>query len=206
VLLSRGQALAERKEYQQAAADFARAVEARPDDPFLWYFLAMAKLGAEDVDGHRRVCAEMRGRFGKTRDGAAARVVFTCVVAPEAAADPAEMVRLAKLAVRYETALASACYRDGQYEAAVRLYQGIDARRSLRGVDLLFLAMAQHRLGQSGKARESLARAAKWIDEAHRVVAGGSCRWYDQVELRCLRREAEALIADAGEKQPASKE
>jgi hypothetical protein len=167
----------------------------------------MAKLGAEDVDGYRRVCAEMRGRFGKTGDRTtAARVVFTCVVAPDAATDPAEMVRLAERAVGYERALASAWYRDGQYEEAVRLYQEDGKRWSLRGVDLLFLAMAQHRLGHNADARETLARAAKWIDEAHRVVAGRPCAWWDQVELRFLRREAEALIAGAGKKQPASKE
>jgi tetratricopeptide (TPR) repeat protein len=207
VLPRRGSILAERKEYQPAAADFARAAQASPDDPFLWYYHAMAKLGAEDLDGYRRVCAEMRGRFGKTSDRiTAARVVFTCVVAPDGATAPAEMARLAERAVGYDRALASACYRDGQYEAAVRLYQEDSKRWSLRGVDLFFLAMAQHRLGQSANARESLARAAKWSDEAHRGIAGGSCAWYDQVELRCLRREAEALIVGAGEEQPASKE
>jgi hypothetical protein len=60
---------------------------------------------------------------------------------------------------------------------------------------LLFLAMAQHRLGQEADTRESFARAAKWFDGATLPVAGaGSWSWYDQVEVRCLRRETERLL------------
>jgi tetratricopeptide (TPR) repeat protein len=170
---------------------FRRAVEEKPYDPLQWYYHAMAKLGASDVDGYRRVCAEMRGRFEKTKDRAtAARVVFTCVVAPDGAVDGAELVRLAKLAVGYERALASACYRHGEYERAILLYQQKGQRFPLRGVDLLFLAMAQHQLGRHAEARETFEKAATWFDRP----AGDSWSWCDLVEVRQLRKEAETLL------------
>jgi serine/threonine protein kinase/WD40 repeat protein/tetratricopeptide (TPR) repeat protein len=192
----RGHAYGAQGQFDSAAADFARAVESRPAEPFLWYCHAMAKLGADDRDGYRRVCAAMRQQLRMTNDpGTVARVVFTCVVVPETPADTAETLRLAGLAVGSPCALASACYRFGQYEATIHHYERSGKGFALRGVDLLFLAMAQHRLGQEADARESFARAAQWFDGATLPVArGDSWSWYDQVEVRCLRREAERLL------------
>jgi hypothetical protein len=59
-------------------------------------------------------------------------------------------------------------------------------------VELLFLAMAQHRLGKTSEARATFARASEWFDEGRPPV--GSWTWCDQVEVRCLRREAEGLL------------
>jgi serine/threonine protein kinase/Flp pilus assembly protein TadD len=185
---ARGDVHGRLSEWDKCAADFARALEAQPDDVFLWYCHAMAKLGADDLNGHRQVCAGMRDRFGKTKDrAAAARVVFTCVVVSEAAGDTAELVRLAKRAVDYPQSLASALYRNGQYEAALRCYEESANTSPLGSVGLLFRAMAQHRLGKN-------ADAAKSIEDAKRLAAGGTYAWWDQVEIRCLRKEAEALL------------
>jgi serine/threonine protein kinase/tetratricopeptide (TPR) repeat protein len=184
----RAAAQATQGNYQKAAADYAHAVQDRPDEIFLWYFHAMAKLGAGDLDGYRRVCAGMRQRFGETKaPGPAARVVYACVVVSDAADDTAELVRLGKRSVGYPRALASALYRDGQYEAALRCYEGSAKSSPLGSVDLLFRAMAQHRLAKN-------ADAAKSIEDADRLAAGGSYPWHDQVEIRCLRKEATALL------------
>ena len=63
----------------------------------------------------------------------------------------------------------------------------------------VFLAMAQHRLGQAAEARSALAKATEWLD---RHLGGGPARqafplaWQQQVELRLLREEAEALLRE----------
>jgi WD40 repeat protein/tetratricopeptide (TPR) repeat protein len=194
---ARGTAYGMLARYESAAADFARAVETKPDDAVLWYLHAMAKLGAGDREGYLRVCAGMQQQFRETKHPpSAARVVFTCAPVAEAAADTTEMVRLGKLAVGYGRAMASAFYRDGQYEAAIRCYRGEEGKPPpFSAVEMLFLAMAQHRLGRKDDARETFAAAVKWIENTERAVAaGGSWDWGQQVEIRYLRKETESLL------------
>jgi hypothetical protein len=62
-------------------------------------------------------------------------------------------------------------------------------------------------VGHTGEARQFLARAVAWIDEADKPGAregkpaaarwGG---WFERVEVQSLRREAEALLGDAAPK------
>src|SRR5207249_2084178 len=119
----RGTAYGMLAQYERAAADFARAAEAKPDDPFVWFCHAVAKLGADDVDGFRRVCAGMRERFGKTKDSATAgHLLSACRVVAEPGAATAELVRWGKLAAankEHVRLLGHALYRVGRYEAAV---------------------------------------------------------------------------------------
>jgi hypothetical protein len=56
------------------------------------------------------------------------------------------------------------------------------------GFDWFFLAMAHRRLGERDKARLWFARAVQWMDR-HRS--------HDE-DLRSVRAEAEALLAEAG--------
>ncbi len=189
-------------EYESAAADFARAVEAKPDTPYLWYCHAVAKLGADDLDGYRRVCAGMRERFGKTKDPATAgRLLQTCEIVVEPDTSTAELVGWSKLAIaankEFERFLGHALYRDGQYEAAIRTLRAWATIEPPRGDDLLFLAMAQHQLGKEDEARATFAQAVAWIANSERVVAaGGLWFWSEQVEVRQLSREAESLLQD----------
>src|SRR5262249_6143695 len=141
----RGTAYAMLGQYKRAAADFARAIEAKPDDPFLWYCHALAKFGAEDLEGYRRVCAGLRARFGNTTISVtAARVLRSILLVPETGADTAELVRLGELALRSREGRVrgGALYRDGRYGAAIRFFQDWAKTTALRGEDLLFLAMA----------------------------------------------------------------
>jgi WD40 repeat protein/tetratricopeptide (TPR) repeat protein len=194
----RGTAYAMLGQYEGAAADFARAIEAKPGDPFLWYCHALAKLGADDLDGYRRMCAGLRARFGKTTEPVTAALVLRSIIlVPEAGADTAELVRLGELALRSREELVrgGALYREGRYEAAIHFFQDGARTTPLRGDDLLFLAMAQHRLGRQEDARETFANAVRWIGDFERVVAGGgSWSWQEQVAVRRLRSEAEALF------------
>jgi serine/threonine protein kinase/Flp pilus assembly protein TadD len=217
----RGSAYAELKKWEQASADYSKAIELDPKQAPWWYCLALLRLGASDRTGYRQVCATMLERFGKTEDpGTAFCLGWTCVLAPEAVADPAGPVQLAAKAVaraphnrRFLETLGAALYRAGRLdEAAKRLTEANAAnlRADKTPVNTwLFLAMTHHRLGHADEARRWLARAVQAMDQAARQparpAAGPSGKakqtraatplpWNRGLEFQLLRREAEELL------------
>jgi tetratricopeptide (TPR) repeat protein len=185
-------------QYHHAAADFSRAVEANPDEVQLLYNLAYAKLAANDLDGYRQVCARMRKEHGETKVPVTAKLLlFACDVA-ESGVDKSDLIRWGRLAVhdlRDARGVGHSLYRQGQYAEAIRFLHEWAETRPLRGDDLLFLAMAQHQIGNPDEARKTFAQAVKWIANFEHVVArGGSWHWIEQVEVQFLRRETETLL------------
>ena len=77
-------------------------------------------------------------------------------------------------------------------DAVKRLEQAIARRDKVSIVhDWLFLAMAHQRLGHGDEAR-------KWLEKSGRAVEQAEDgRWGQRLELRLLRREAEAMIRPA---------
>ena len=63
-------------------------------------------------------------------------------------------------------------YRMGRYDAAVAtLERSLAANHGqLDGLDLIFLAMAHHRLGHRSEARACYDRAVRWIGHQKRLV------------------------------------
>jgi WD40 repeat protein/tetratricopeptide (TPR) repeat protein len=102
-----------------------------------------------------------------------------------------------KIVPPFSRVLGAALYRAGQFESAVRhLNVSVKSGESL-GSDLLFLALAQHRLGRAEEAKQLLARAVQRIDQG---LAAGSfdgrrLTWQDKLQALIIRREAEALIS-----------
>ena len=60
----------------------------------------------------------------------------------------------------------------------------------------LFLAMAQHHLGERDQAKASLAKAVEQLKKS------GGLSWTEQLGLRLLRAEAEALIQEPAKPKP----
>jgi Flp pilus assembly protein TadD len=185
----------ERGHLDRAVATLAEAVRLIPDDAQLREQLALVLLGAGDRVGWRGACAAALDRFGGTTN----QVAWACALGPEATADPGAPVRLAQLAVRGTGAgdkhavlntLGAALYRAGRCDEALqRLGEG----NRLRGEEGLpsawpFLAMVHHRLGHSAEAR-------RWLDRLreHRP-SGDPARFWDELEVRLLRGEAEAVV------------
>jgi hypothetical protein len=86
--------------------------------------------------------------------------------------------------------LGIALYRAGRFEEAIqRLEEAIQARGGGQGhpEDWPFLAMAHHRLGHRDQAR-------RWLERLRddRAIADPARPW-DELELRLLRSEAEAV-------------
>jgi WD40 repeat protein/tetratricopeptide (TPR) repeat protein len=183
-----------------APAQFIEALRLQPHDLLLRRGLALSLLSTGDQDGMRELCADLLRQFGTTTDPAVANsVAWTCALGVDAEADLAALVRLAELAVngaseenkhRYLNSLGAAFYRAGRFEDALRrLEEGI--RKGGGGSvfqDWAFLALAHHRLGHRIEARH-------WLDRlrSYRPDTKPNTFWHD-LELRLLRREAEAVI------------
>src|SRR5262249_32102425 len=90
------------------------------------------------------------------------------------------------------TTLGAALYRAGRYDQAIgRLEEAIRARGGQgRPRDWAFLALAHHRLGHRAEARGWLRRLRE-----HRP-SEDPARFWDELEIRLLRSEAEAVVLD----------
>jgi tetratricopeptide (TPR) repeat protein len=208
--LRRAYAYAELGREDMAARDFDQSLESVPTEAEPWHAFARQRLDRHDVEGYRKICGYLLRHFSKTQNPATANsVAWTCVLAPDAVADPLRPVRLAELAVGrlpendgYLNTLGAALYRAGKFEEAV---QQLSEAIKVHGeggtyTDWLFLAMAHHRLGHADEANRWLAKAVAWIDKAlagkPRSKPDNSLYWWDRLEMRILRREAEALLKD----------
>jgi Flp pilus assembly protein TadD len=192
----------ERGHLDRAVATLAEAVRLIPDDAQLREQLALVLLGAGDRVGWRGACAAALDRFGETTNPwTANHVAWACALGPEATADPEAPVRLAQLAVRGTGAgekhavlntLGAALYRAGLCAEAINRLEEANRLRGEEGLPSAwpFLAMAHHRLGHRAEAR-------RWLDRLreHRP-SEDPARFWDELEVRLLRSEAEAVILD----------
>jgi tetratricopeptide (TPR) repeat protein len=167
---------------------------------------AMLRLGAGDLEGYRRLCAN--AEFDRL--GAA-------VLAPNAVKDYAPLYKdVESLGLRKKPRLLGALhYRAGKLEEArEHLHEALswgDADDA--GWTCVFLAMTYHRLQQPAEAR-------RWLDRArdHHERLAGKIRvpmelfsegevtdlgmWWAWLELELLRREATALIEGGAKPGP----
>jgi eukaryotic-like serine/threonine-protein kinase len=165
----RGHALSELRRFSEAIDDFTAAVRLRPGDVHLL----------------ESVASSCNNRAWELATG------------PEASRAPDRALNLARRAVDltpkealYLNTLGVAEYRAFRYAAATTTLE-----RSLAAgggasdaFDLLFLAMAHHRLGHRGQARTCFARAVRWLGEQTSLS--------DQYakELAAFRAEAETVL------------
>jgi tetratricopeptide (TPR) repeat protein len=214
VRLECGRAHAEAEQWREAAAQFEKACELLPNEPSAWYYQALARLGADQTEEYRRVCAAMMQRFAKSNQTAVTQVVVqACRLAPGAVADLAPVLRLAERAVEEKPASYPALrlrgqvlYRAEQFDAAAKQLE--TALRVHAVEDLLFatdafyLAMAEQRRGRANEARKWLDRATRITTEAGRQEPPeGSLiprePWFNRLVLQLLQREAETLVRPA---------
>jgi tetratricopeptide (TPR) repeat protein len=193
----RGHAFVEMGRWAPAAADFTRAIERGNANAWDWHHHALTLLGAGNEPGYRRACAAMLARFGETQNAYNALwVAAACVQAPNTAADPARLVRLAETAAValpnhpfYQYVLEAALYRAGQFERAIETAQKARAVGGEDGPVWLFEAMAHHRLGHAADARRCMEQGIRWATNARNQP-----QWWDRLRYELTRREAEGLI------------
>jgi tetratricopeptide (TPR) repeat protein len=193
---------AERGRLDRAAATLADAVGRMPEDAGLRRRWGLALLGSGDLSGWRVATAALLDRLGSTiNPRTASDVAWACASGPDATGDPDRPLRLAEAAVEGADeliraqalrTLGAALYRAGRCdEAILRLAEGIQARGGEDGpADWAFLAMAHHRLGHRAEAR-------RWLDRLREhSPSEDPVRFWDELEIRVLRSEAEAMILD----------
>jgi tetratricopeptide (TPR) repeat protein len=192
---------ARRGQLDRAAAELAEASRRIPDDASLSRLRALLLLESGDRAGWWDACAALLARFGGTIDPrAAGEVARAWALAARPAGDPAASLRLAEIGAGPDgdpgakadavTTLGAALYRaDRPDEAIGRLEEAIRARGGQSGPrDWAFLALVHHRLGHGAEAR-------RWLDRLreHRPSEDPG-RFWDELEIRLLRSEAEAVI------------
>lgn len=188
--------LVEKSGWDAGVAAFEAIQQAKPDDPYQWYQLAIIHLAAQDSDGYQRVCHEMVQRFGSSIEPQVAeRIVYACVLEPDAIEDLEQLTLFAELTVpswkgNYRL-LGAAAYRNGNYEAAIRHFDTAADVAGRRAWDWLFLGMAYEQTGQHANAQDALNKATAW---ATTDGPTGNWGWTEQVETQHLLQEARLLI------------
>jgi tetratricopeptide (TPR) repeat protein len=173
--IGRGITYAELGDWAKASADFAKASELKDAPAYLFRYRALLCLRSGDTDGYRKICTRMLERGLNSGD-----TVWTCVLAPNAVADPIEMASrlensmimdLIKYLKHHHSAmeLGAVFYRAGRYDdAAKMLTQASEMNpgpyRSNMICTWFFLAMTHYRLGHPQEAR-------RWLDKAIEVKA-----------------------------------
>jgi Flp pilus assembly protein TadD len=201
---NRGLAYQEFHQYDKAVADHTKAIELDPKKVAAWTSRGVAYMRLREydqalADKNKAVALE------PTNLNAQNNLAWLLATCPEAKfRDPKRAVQLAENAVKgapkqalFRTTLGQARYRAGDWEGAARdLQEALTLLQATRGFDrcvgrsLLFLAMAQQRLGQGQLARQTQDRARAWL-QAHRKTIEG-IPWLAD-ELRRWQTEAEGL-------------
>ncbi len=184
---------ANRGDWQGAVKAFASAKEQDPSDPNAYYYLAVAHLAADDSVGYRSVCEEMLGRFANTKKPyVAERIRYACVPAQQAVRDMRALIRVAKLGATLSNGndrlVGAAMYRAGKFQDALEQFEASGRKGfQFNAWDCAFLAMIQHRLGNTAEATRRLDQTRQKSDMAE--------GWWEKVEVDHLIREADNLLS-----------
>jgi eukaryotic-like serine/threonine-protein kinase len=201
-----GGAHARRGEWLEALTNWNYVVQYAPADQIGYQYLAPLLLQVNDVGGYRNFREQILQQFGNTNDSRVAeRMVKASLILPATGGEMTTISKMADVAGGVSTnsnnwgynflAKGLAEYREGNYDAAIRLLQRIlpeDIGSQPRAEAYLILAMAQYRLNQSDASRASFAKAMEVVNRLPK--AGGlDDDWNDWIIVHVLLREANAL-------------
>jgi tetratricopeptide (TPR) repeat protein len=217
----RGRAATALGKWDAALADFGKALALRPDAREIWPDYAAVLLLRGDLDGYRRFCAEVLGRFHPSADLRTSFLLArVCALGPEAVPEAELPLRptertITGYANRTNTGfllhtVGLILYRTGRFEEAVKAFQAslkAEPGWPAQVLNRLGLALACHRLGQAGEALRWLDQAVQWLDQEapkQPKQAPGlfALHPHDWLAGLLLRREAEALLGGAKSSEP----
>jgi len=208
--------------FDQATAAYEKLVALEPADYSDWTMLTSLLAYRGDAARYREVCGTMLDRFSSAKDRAMCdRIAKSCLLLPITGPRLETARQLASRAYAegdshnylpwFIMCKGMAEYRAGNYDAAVRLLAIAHRRESWVPIGVttcgVYLAMAQHRQGDTAAARQTLQQAKTVVDECVQklgvdVLAPGGVT----NTLVCLIawREAEAMILKPPATQPQS--
>ncbi len=202
--------LARRRDWRQVADLLARLGKVAPDDQFNGHVEAIVRAWIGDDEGYRRICREMRARFGTTTNlMIARRVIQTCLLLPDELPDLHALKSL-RDRLGFDPAKPSDAFthwteglyltRDGRPGAALEAYRPVEASIIYPTILAQFhvvKAIAYQRSGLPTEARRELDETRRLVeaskfDPRHEGLYHDS--WHDWMRIQILLREAEALI------------
>jgi tetratricopeptide (TPR) repeat protein len=212
LLRERGLSAARQGHWREAAAEYARLSELNPADAETGHALASLLVYTGDEAGYQRHCSRLLTQFGKTTDPVLAQAVIRdCLVLPSTATNLARIAPLAAniflaglnhwASAYFSLAQGANSYRNGNFNDAISSLQQLgNANKSpeREAQALLFLAMAQHRLGLVKEAKETLAHAIQLIGSRLQRIEDGILgeNWSEWIRAQVLLREARLMIED----------
>jgi tetratricopeptide (TPR) repeat protein len=211
--------------WKEAAADFSKVIDLKPEDHMAYLLLATLLVQAGQLDEYREHCHKCVEKWGKTTDATMARRTDkVCLILPSSGAPPETLTTLADTALvasgmdSASFLLIARClkgwveYRRGRFVSAVEWTQkAVVSGKSPwnntwnNAEAYLVMAMAQQQLGQTFEARTALADAIELAHANLQKLEGGDPGddWHEWIIVHTLMGEAKALIN--GEPNTASK-
>jgi eukaryotic-like serine/threonine-protein kinase len=200
-----------RQEWAAAATNYGIVTQVLPADHHAYHYVAPLLLQMGDTNGYRRHCERMLRQFAETSDPAIAeRTVKDCLLLPAAKADLPTIAKLAEVAaaagpdhrfwpsIQFAKGLAE--FRQGRFSSAAEWLEPVldktnDVFRTVQAH--MTLAMTQHHLQHSERARATLAKGIEFADLRLPKFEKGSSpedRSNDWIIAHALMGEAMALI------------
>jgi tetratricopeptide (TPR) repeat protein len=207
---SRGEQFARHARWQEAIAEFSKAVELAPDEHDAYHALSPMLVQVGDLDGYKRHRSAVLDRFGGTTDPLVAeRMAKDCLILPSSEAELTRISKLADSAVArgpnhwalpfFQFAKGLAEYRQGQFSSAAELMQKVLATRGIpfrEAQAQLVLAMANNQLQKHEAARAALLKGVEIVETKLPRLESSDLGdgWNDVLIAHALLREARALI------------
>jgi eukaryotic-like serine/threonine-protein kinase len=194
-ILRRGRVYIGMGRYDQAIADYTRALAIRPGDPRIRGGRGEAYLSKKE---YTRGFADCEASLAALTDQGSLlnHLAWAYCIGPPPLRDPARALVHARRAVRlspaigtYRNTLGVALYRSGQYREAVTELDTSLAAGSQADApyDLFFLAMCRVRLGHTARAKVDFERACHLQAEVRRSAGNVE-------ELEAIKREAKDVL------------
>ena len=215
--LEQGRERAARRHWDRAVDAYARNATRGPtEDGHFWFEFAAVSLLSGDRPAYARTCARMIGMCGKAGGPRSYHVARTCTLAPDAVTDASVPGRLADEELKRSarefwslTEQGALAYRTGRFQQAILFFEQslrADPRPGRAVLNWLWLALANQRLGKADEARRWLNKAQAWLDQHRdgmpaRADEQFGLHLHNWLEAHVLRREAEALIRPAEDRE-----
>jgi tetratricopeptide (TPR) repeat protein len=211
LLRARGEFLARRGRWNDAAADFTKVIGLDPANHLDYHALAPLLVKSGKLEAYRENCRQALARFREAGNAnVAERMVKDCLILPPSGVDSAVVDRWAERAVTigkdsrdlpyFQFAKALAEYRQGRFASTVDWTQkalvklGGDSFRDAQAY--MVLAMAQHQLKQGDESHAALAKGLEVVDTHLPKLESGDIgdAWIDWIIAHALMSEARGLI------------
>jgi serine/threonine-protein kinase len=207
-----GRAAADRRQWGEAAAQYARLFNAVPNHlGEIWFERAAVQLLAGDRDGYRQTCERLLPLAGK--DGVRAyHVARACTLTADAVADAKAPARVSAQELSVYRADFWALTEQGALEvragrpkqAVPLLMQSLKAepRPGAAVVNWLWLSLAHHALGNAGEADRWFKKADSWLGLLGNEYPASAnllgLHRHNWLEAQILRNEARTRLSHFG--------